>query len=69
MVRKRRATTRAIRHNLISLEKQILIPEVFQDRPDRFHIFIGIGYIGIFQVNPKSDAVCESFPILNIGKN
>ncbi len=62
MVRKRRAAARAIRHNLVSLEKQVLIPEIFQDPPDRFHIVIGIGHISIFEINPKGDAVGQASP-------
>ena len=69
MVGKRRATARAIRHNLIALEEQILIPEVFQDPPDRLDVVVGVGHICVFQVNPESDAVGELFPILNVSED
>ena len=69
MVRKRRAAARAVRHDLVALVEQVLVPEIFQDPPDRLDIFVGVGHIGIFQVHPKGDAVGQFLPILDVGKD
>ena len=66
MVRKRRATARAIRHNFVSLEEQVFVPEVFEDPPDRLDVVVGVGHVGVLQINPERDAVGEPFPILNV---
>src|ERR1051325_855278 len=69
MGRKRRAATPGIRHNLIALVQQILVPEIFQDPPDRLNVVVGVRDIGILKINPERDAICQAFPILNIGKH
>ena len=66
MIRKSRATARAIRHNLVALVKQVAVPEVFQDRPNRLDVIVGEGHVGRFQVNPKRDAIRQAFPILDV---
>src|SRR5688572_2685291 len=66
MVREGRTTAWTIRYDFISLEEQVLIPEIFQDPPDRLDIVISISDIGVVKINPERDSVGELFPILNV---
>ena len=58
----------AVRHNLETLVKQILVPESFQDPPHRFDVVICIGDVGFLQINPESDPVRQPLPFLDIVK-
>ena len=66
MIGESRPTARAIRHNLIALVEQVAVPEIFQDVPNRLDIVVGKGHVGGFEVNPESDTVGETFPILDV---
>ena len=68
MIRKRRPAARTVRHDLEPLVEQVLLPEVFQNRPDRFDIFVLERDVSCFQVNPITDTVGQSFPFLDVGK-
>ncbi len=66
MVRKRRAAARAVRDDLVALVEQVLVPEILQDPPDRLDVLVGIGHIGVVQIDPEGDAVGQPFPILDV---
>ncbi len=58
---------RAIGLDLVALVDQILFPELLEDPPDRFDIVVGIGDIGILEIDPEADAAGDLIPFLQIG--
>ncbi len=52
----------AIRHHLVALINQILVPDLPQGPPDRFDIVILIGDIGVVHIGPKTDPFRHLLP-------
>ena len=66
VVGKRGAATRTIRHHFEPLVEQVLFPQGLQDPPDRLDIIVGIGDVSLFEIHPKSDAIGQAFPVLDV---
>ncbi len=62
----RRAAARAVRHDLVALVEQVLVPDLPQDPPDRLDVVVGVGVVGVVQVDPEADALGEALPLLEV---
>ncbi len=61
-----RAAARAVGHDLVALVEQALIPQRFQNPPHRLDVGVGVGDVGLFQVDPEAEAVGEFLPLLDV---
>ena len=66
MARQRRATTRAIRHDLVGLVDQALVPQRRQAPPHAFDVLRVHGAVRGACVDPKTDALREPLPLVQI---
>ncbi len=63
---KGRAAAWAIRNHLRVLVEQLPVPQLLQNPPYRFDVFVGEGYVGVLQINPKAEAFTEFRPFLDM---
>ena len=66
MAADRRAAARAVRHDLVALVEQVLVPDLPQQPPDRLDVVVGVGVVGVVQVDPEADALGEALPLLEV---
>jgi len=50
----------------MALIDETLLPELLEDPPHRFNIVVGIGDIGILEIDPEADAAGDFIPLLQI---
>ncbi len=62
-----RAAARAVRHHLEALVEQALVPDGAQQPPHRLDVVVGVGVVGVVQVDPEPDALGEPLPLLEVG--
>ena len=62
LCRKRSSAARAVRHNLKSFIKEILIPDFFQRPPLRLNIIVVISYIRMIHVGPETNGRRKILP-------
>ena len=67
MAADRGAAARAIRHDLVALVEQVLVPDLPQQPPDRLDVLVGERVVGVVQVDPEADALGEALPLLEVG--
>ena len=61
------AAARAVRHDLVALVEQALVPDPPQDPPDRLDVVVGERVVRVVEVEPEADALGEPHPLLEIG--
>ena len=62
----RRAAARAVRHDLVALVEQALVPDLPQQPPDRLDVLVGERVVGVAEVDPEADALGEALPLLQV---
>ena len=65
-VRQRRLERHRHRHHLEALVDEPLVPELFQDPPDRLHVPGVHGLVVVVEVDPASDAAHDRAPLVDI---
>ena len=63
----RRAAARAVRHHLVPLIEQALVPDLPQQPPDALDVLVVEGVVGVAHVDPEADALGEALPLLQVG--
>ena len=63
----RRAAARAVGHDLVALVEQALVPDLPQQPPHRLDVLVGVGVVGVVEVDPEADALGEALPLLEVG--
>jgi hypothetical protein len=69
MAADRGAAARAVRHDLVALVQEALVPDLAQQPPHRLDVLVGEGVVGVAEVDPEADAFGEPLPILEIGSD
>ena len=67
MAADRGAAARAVRHDLVALVQQALVPDLPQDPPHRLDVVVGEGVVRVVHVDPEADALGEALPLLEVG--
>ena len=67
MAADRGAAARAVRHDLVALIQQVLVPDLPQDPPHRLDVVVGEGVVRVVHVHPEADALGEALPLLEVG--
>jgi len=62
----RRAAARAVRHDLVALIEQALVPDLPQQPPDGLDVLVVERVVGVAEVDPETDALGEAVPLLQV---
>ena len=53
-------------HDLVTFVQQAPVEQVFQDVPDAFDIALVVGDVGLFEIDPKPQSLCQAFPFAHV---
>ena len=69
MVRQRRVAARAMHCRAVRLVEEPALPQVLEDPPARLHVVVGVGDVGMLEVDPEPDPFGQLVPVNNVGKH
>ncbi len=69
VARQRGAVARAVRHHLVALGQQALLPHLLQRPPDRLDVVVVEREVGLVSVDPEADPLRQRVPLVDVAQH